>query len=304
MLISSGYPTLARLVAEQVRLAPDHEKFFIKRFEAETPESLVRHEELAGHIAKLIAHDEMAFLGDYGWLCAEQLEEELYFRRHKKYRLSTFDEAYRLVYSNREYMTRYMNGLLMTQLWWKNHFDVIDYYRRVFLATNKPGYSHLEIGPGHGLFIYFAAADRKAGGVTGWDISESSINSTRDALKTLGLAEMPALELQDLFKGPKGVFDSVVFSEVLEHMEDPRAALDVLRTVLAPGGRLFLNMPINSPAPDHLFNLDSPEDLVRFVEDAGFIIENQGLFPATNQTLDMARRKKMTISCAFVARRQ
>ncbi len=303
-MIDERYPVLARLVAEQVRLAPDQEKFFVKRFESESPESLARHEELAGHIAKLIADEEKTFLEDYVWLCAEQLEEELYFRRHKKYRLSTFEEAYKLVYANREYMTKYMNGLLMSQLWWKNHFDVIDYYRRAFLASNKPGYSHLEIGPGHGLFIYFAAADANAGKVTGWDISESSIDSTTSALKTLGLRNLPALELQDLFKGPKGAFDSVVFSEVLEHMEEPRAALDVIHSVLAPGGRLFLNMPINSPAPDHLFNLDTPEDLAAFVEDSGFHIEDQGLFPATNQTLDMARRKKMTISCAFIARRK
>ncbi|MFZ5617264.1 MAG: class I SAM-dependent methyltransferase [Pseudomonadota bacterium] len=303
-MIDAKCPTLMRLVASQVAAAPDQEKFFAKRFEESSPNEMMRQEELAGHIAKLIAHDERTFLDDYVWLCAEQLNEELYFRRHHKYRLSTFEEAYRLVYSNREYMTRYMNGLLMTQLWWKNHFDVIDYYRRAFLATNKPGYSHLEIGPGHGLFIYFAAADPKAGKVTGWDISESSIDSTRAALKTLGLSNLPALELQDLFKGPSGAFDSVVFSEVLEHMEEPRAALDVIHSVLAPGGRLFLNMPINSPAPDHLFNLDTPEDLVEFVEDAGFAIEDQGLFPATNQTLDMARKKKLTISCAFVARRK
>lgn len=303
-MIDARYPVLARLVREQVKLAPDQEKFFVKRFEAETAEGLARHEELAGHIAKLIAQEENAFLDDYVWLCAEQLNEELYFRRHKKYRLSTFEEAFRLIYSNREYMTRYMNGLLMTQLWWKNHYDVIDYYRRSFLATNAAGYSHLEIGPGHGLFIYFAAADRNAGAVTGWDISESSIQSTKGALRTLGLSKLPALELQDLFKGPKGAFDSVVFSEVLEHMEEPRAALDVIRSILAPNGRLFLNMPINSPAPDHLFNLDTPEDLVAFVEEAGFVIEDQGLFPATNQTLEMARKKKMTISCAFIARRR
>lgn len=303
-MIDARYPVLARLVARQLEFAPDQEKFFAKRFEGETPQSLARHEELASHIAKLIAGEEAAFLGDYVWLCAEQLTEELYFRRHKKYRLSTFEEAYRLVYANREYMTRYMNGLLMSQLWWKNHFDVIDYYRSAFLATNRPGYSHLEIGPGHGLFIYLAAADKNAGDVTGWDISESSIDSTKSALKTLGLSKLPKLELQDLFKGPKGAFDSVVFSEVLEHMEEPRAALDVIHSVLAPGGRLFLNMPINSPAPDHLFNLDSPEDLVAFVEGAGFTIEDQGLFPATNQTLDMARKKKMTISCAFIARRK
>lgn len=83
----------------------------------------------------------------------------------------------------------------------------------------------------------------------------------------------------DLFKGPTGLFDSMVFSEVLEHMEDPRGSLEALRGLLAPQGRLFVNMPINSPAPDHLFNADTPEDLEKFIVDAGFKVLDRGFFP-------------------------
>jgi len=60
-------------------------------------------------------------------------------------------------------------------------------------------------------------------------------------------------------------------------------------------------MPVNSPAPDHLFNLDSPETLLQFIEDAGFKVFDHAFFPASNQSLKMARKKKMTISCAFIA---
>ncbi len=107
----------------------------------------------------------------------------------------------------------------------------------------------------------------------------------------------------DLFKGPTGSFDSMVFSEVLEHMEDPRGSLEVLRGLLAPQGRLFVNMPINSPAPDHLFNADTPEDLEKFNVDAGFKVLDRGFFPATNQSLEAARKKKLTISCAYIVSR-
>jgi len=302
-MINEQFKALNRLVSQQVLAAPSQEKFFRKRFENLSGRKLAAMNKLASHIEGLIAENPLEFFADYAWLCEEQLKEELYFRRHNRYRLTTFDEAYREVYSNKEYMTRYMNGLLMTQLWWANHFDIIDYYRHSFIATNKAGYTHLEIGPGHGLFIYFAAADPKSGNVTGWDISESSIASTSAALKTLGLKNLPNLELQDLFESPKGAFDSVVFSEVLEHMEEPERALSVIRSVLAPDGRLFLNMPINSPAPDHLFNMATPEALEGFIKNAGFTIEDRAFFPATNQSLELARKKKMTISCGFIARR-
>ncbi|HPE32189.1 MAG TPA: class I SAM-dependent methyltransferase [Parvularculaceae bacterium] len=302
-MLDSKYESLSRLAARQIELAPEQEKFFRKRLGDLSERELQAMNELGGHIEKLIAGRADEFLQDYVWLCAEQLEEELYFRRNNSYRLKTFAEAYEQVYSNKEYMTRYMNGLLMTQLWWKNHFDVIDYYRNAFLATNPKGYRHLEIGPGHGLFIYFAAADSNAGSVNGWDISEASIASTREALQVLGLKTLPKLQLQNLFEEPQGEFDSIVFSEVLEHMETPREALEVIQGLLAPKGRLFLNMPINSPAPDHLFNVESPEALASFVEGAGLKIVDKSYFPATNQTLELALKKKLTISCAFIAER-
>lgn len=301
--VDTKYSSLNRFVDAQLKAAPHHEKFFNRRLGSSSPDELAGLDELAQHIAKLIGPRLDEFAADYAWLCQEQIAEELHFRREGRYRLDTFDEAYREVYSNAPYMSRYMNGLLMTQLWWSNHTQVFDFYRRGFLATNKPGYSHLEIGPGHGLFLYFAAADKAAGAVHGWDISEASIAATREALARLGVSRMPTLELVDLFKGPTGAFDSIVFSEVLEHMEKPGESLEVIRSVMADDGRLFLNMPINSPAPDHLFNAETPEELEAFVVKHGFKILDRGFFPATNQTLDKARRNKLTISCAFIAGR-
>lgn len=302
-LVDRRYPALRALIEAQMAAAPGHDKFFRRRFENANENELAALNEVAAHISKLIGDSLEEHVKDYVWLCSEQVAEELFFRRHGRYRLDTFDEALRLVYSNKEYMTRYMNGLLMTQLWWGNHASVMDFYRSSFLTGNPDGYSHLEIGPGHGLFLYFAAADPRVGPVVSWDISEASIAMTGKALRKLGLTSLPRLELQDLFKGPVGSFDSVVFSEVLEHMERPKETLKVLRSLLAPDGRLFLNMPINSPAPDHLFNAESPETLADFVESAGFRIVDRAFFPATNQTLESARRKKLTISCVFVAKR-
>lgn len=291
---------LARLLDLQIRETPQHERFLRRRLETVDSDGLKGLNELAEHVSKLIAGLEREHAHDYDWICNVMLEEELHFRRAGRYRLSSFEDAVQQVYSNKELMTHYMRGLLMSQVWWSNHTQSMDFYRTRFLGGNRDGYSHLEIGPGHGLFLYFAAADKRSGDVRGWDISEASIALTADALHKLGLNDLPKLELVDLFKGPTGSFDSMVFSEVLEHMEDPRAALDVLRTLLAPDGRLFINMPINSPAPDHLFNCDSPEDLEAFIAGSGFKVLDRAFFPATNQSLEAARKKKMTISCAFI----
>jgi hypothetical protein len=46
-----------------------------------------------------------------------------------------------------------------------------------------------------------------------------------------------------------------------------------------------------------------PENLEKFVEQAGYRILDRQFFPATNQTLDSVRRKQFTISCAFISER-
>lgn len=301
--ITESAPHLGRLLKLQTEVYPESGKFFERRFKSEDQAGYDNLETIATHVSKLISGREKQFAEDYSWLCQMQVDEELYFRRNGRYRLSTFAEALEQVYANKPFMTRYMNGLLMTQLWWANHSAVMRYYRDVFLAGNKDNYSHLEIGPGHGLFIYLAASDPRSGHIEGWDISEASADLTREALRTLGLKTLPTLRLQDMFDNPTGSFDSIVFSEVLEHMEKPGEALDVLRSLLSADGRLFINMPINSPAPDHLFNTNTPEELVDFIASRGLAIEDAAFFPGTNQTLEQSRAKKLTINCAVIARR-
>src|SRR5205085_1371454 len=96
-----------------------------------------------------------SLVADYRFICEKiVLPEELYFRRHGTYRLKTFEEAYRTVYSDRAFMTRYMNGLLVTDVIWINHCRCMMNYRQDFLPRLKPGASLLEIGPGHGLLLY------------------------------------------------------------------------------------------------------------------------------------------------------
>ena len=197
-------------------------------------------------------------------------------------------------------MSRYINGLLMTQLWWSNHSDVMRFYANEFIAGNSNDFRHLEVGAGHGLFLYFAANDPKCAHAEGWDVSASSIMASKAALERLDVAKMPVLLEQDLFDNPKGEFDSIVFSEVLEHLDRPTDAMAVLRSLLNKNGRLFINMPINSPAPDHIFNIETPELLSEYLEKAGFKIISSAYYPATNQTMEMSRAKNLTISCAYI----
>lgn len=301
--ILGAYPALQAVLARQIALTPRHETSLAKRIAGADAEHLAMANDVAGWITALAGARLDQHLLDYDWICNLVLEEELHFRRTGGYRLKTFAEAVAEVYSNDELMGHYMNGLLMTQLWWSNHTEAMRFYVSSFLKGFKRPYRHLEIGPGHGLLLFLAGKESLCRTLEAWDVSAESINQTRAAMKTLGGRKDVTLRVQDIFADPPAgaAFDSIVLSEVLEHLEQPAEALGQIHRLLAPHGRLFINMPINSPAPDHLFLLESPEAVVAFVADCGYRIERTCFAPQTNMTLDRARRTQSTITTLVIA---
>jgi len=301
----SRYPELSALMRLQYERTPAHRKYLEARLSSAPVETFPTLEELASQISALGGSRLAEICDNYDFICRIVREEEMFFRRHGRYRLESFADANRLVYADTQYMGKYMDGLLLTQIYWSNHTACYRFYNSVFLGQAPAGYDYLEIGPGHGLLLYQALKDKKSGSVTGWDVSAASIEHTRQALVMLGATgKQPSLILQDLYavndEGMK--FDCITFSEVLEHLEDPRGALLKLRSLLKPGGRLFVNVPINSPAPDHLYLLRTPEEATAAVRDAGFAIERAEFYPMTNHSMEQARKHKLTISACIIGR--
>lgn len=298
-------PALRALIEAQLRIWPEHTDFLSNSIEGRTSDELRVSEQAAKLITALATADASLeeMCSAYRFLCEEiVLKEELFFRRHKRYRLSTFAEAYAQYYSNRPLMRRYMQGLLLSDVFWLNHARALAYYVNTFLPGNKSRYDLLEIGPGHGLLIAFAAGDVQSGSLAGWDVSPESIEMTRHALAVFKIAKRVELVRQNLFEATaaKHTFDAIVISEVLEHLEDPVSALKNLRTLLDRGGRIWVNVPCNSPAPDHLYLLREPEEAVDLVRDAGFDIVDHRFYPMTGYSIDRARRNKVAVTCTII----
>ena len=296
---------LGTLVAHQAVATPRHVPFLARRFAAAGDEELQLCDEIAAQVVSLAAEDLPAYLEGYDFICDIQKREEIHFRRHNAYRLKTLQQATNEVYGDQPYMQKYMRGLLMTQVFWSNHTASIGFYLNEFLRANPDNYDLLEIGPGHGLLFSRAVSDPRARSVSGWDLSPTSVSESREAMRRLGGGRSFSLEVRNLldYEGAEESFDAVVFSEVLEHLEDPGSALRAIRAVMRPGARLYVNVPVNSPAPDHLFLLRSPEEALAFVKEHDFAIERAGYFPATNYNLDAARKHALTISVCLVARK-
>lgn len=100
-----------------------------------------------------------------------------------------------------------------------------------------------------------------------------------------------------------GLFDAVVLSEVLEHLENPLGAVEVLYHLTKPGGLVWINLPANSPAPDHLYLVTDLAQPVAVVKQAGFDIVDATAYPMSGTTMEAAMRRQLTFSCVIAGRK-
>lgn len=307
------YPKLAELIAAVLHAWPQHDRALTMSFTNRAPENLRHSERIATMIMKLSSAADgglPSFINDYRFLCEEiVLPEEIHFRREGTYRLKTFAEALDTVYNNKPFMTKYMNGLLLSDVLWVNHCRALQNYAEAFLPTLKAGADLLEIGPGHGLLLNLASDMDQIGSISAWDVSQTSLNLSAHALNILGAKRQVNFNARNIFDqsimAPEegNQFDGIVLSEVLEHLEQPRQALDVLFHLCRPGGSIWINVPANSPAPDHLFLIGSPEEVMNLVEESGFEVTSTSGYPMNDWALDRALRQQLTINCVVSARK-
>lgn len=104
----------------------------------------------------------------------------------------------------------------------------------------------LDIGCGAGTVDFYLA--NKGYNVTGIDISEKAISSCNETKKYLGLKKVFFQQSYFPKDKIKGKYDFVIFSEVIEHLDEDEKALKEINKLLNPGGILFLSTPsINAP---------------------------------------------------------
>jgi 2-polyprenyl-3-methyl-5-hydroxy-6-metoxy-1,4-benzoquinol methylase len=305
-------PATNRLCRAVLGVWPDHEKFLLKSLSGR-PEDLQATAEFIAQLLLDVAADSgvdiARYAEDYRYLCENIVfPEEVFFGREGRYRLSTFAQAAKEVYDNPGVMTRYMNGLFISDALWLNHAGAMNDFVNSYLPGIFRGGSHLEIGPGHGMLLHLAIASGKFENLSAWDVSATSIDHTRYILKLRNCSDRVNIQLGNIYdpvllNAHRGRFDTIVLSEVLEHLEKPREALEIIRELLAPGGSVWINVPANGPAPDHLFLLRSPQEASEFVSSAGLTVTRSAAYPLAGYSLERAIRNALPISCVVVGSR-
>ena len=201
------------------------------------------------------------------------IEEYMHFVRTGEYSSKSFAEVNERVYSNPETMQYHMHGLVLAQFLWPDQYRRFDFFSEN-LASYKPGIRrYLEIGSGHGL--YLVEAVRILGSGTEFeavDISPSSMELAQGIAK-----DVPCqFRLMDIFDLPEGkAYDFITMGEVLEHVEDPRALLRRIHTLLTPEGHAYITTPANAPTRDHIYLFHNAQEIHDMLNSSGFVIERE-----------------------------
>jgi 2-polyprenyl-3-methyl-5-hydroxy-6-metoxy-1,4-benzoquinol methylase len=128
------------------------------------------------------------------------------------------------------------------------------------LPRHWPGARVLDVGSGNGGFLQWAAA-------AGWDaVGVDPDPAAVVAARVRGL-KIHLGTLTDMQE--ESPFDVITANHVIEHVHDPRAFLEGVRTLLKPGGTLWLETPNLSSLGHEMFGpawlgLDPPRHLVLF----------------------------------------
>ena len=219
----------------------------------------------------------------YNKMCMDFLSAQIQFRKTGKYSIDDSAIALDEVYNDLEVMRYYMVGLLISYMFWPNHYELF----RFFLDRLPKGdvKNYLEVGVGHGLFTSTMLTTFNDVIGTVVDISETSIRTAGDVLQAFN-ADQSRLKFVhgDYLKTDLGAqtFDYIIMGEVLEHVNDAPNFMNRTKQLLAPKGEVYLSTCANCPALDHVYHFHSAQEIRDLITHAGFKIVSDLALPAEN----------------------
>lgn len=241
----------------------------------------------------------------YCGMVNEMLGSRLAFLREGSYPAKSQSKAFQEVYNNPATMRGYMLGSALSQFLWKAHYAMFSLYREV-VAGLPPKSRMLEVGSGHGLFLYQSLKLAGEGSkVDVVDISDTSLAMTQGVI----MAALPqALERVSFKKAdftvfqPEENYDFITMGEVLEHVEDALGMLKSIRRLLKPTGRSYISTCANCPAIDHVYEFHRTSEIRDLMAAAGLEIVREVEVASEDKPPEVLEKLKIDISYAAIVK--
>jgi SAM-dependent methyltransferase len=204
------------------------------------------------------------------------------------------EQLYSRGYFEGEQATGYPTYLADAPLIEKNFEERLDQ----IAALSPPGRRLLEIGAAYGLFLKVARE-------RGWEARgvDISADCAEQAMRVSG-AEVIAGDISSMKL--EGTFDVVVMFDVFEHLRDPRACLQRVREILAPGGLVVIETCDHTALWARLLGkywpfLDPPQHLFYFSESGLKDLLARTGFAPVSRTRWLGRRVSIGNACFKLA---
>ncbi len=135
----------------------------------------------------------------------------------------------------------------------------------------SPSFRLCDAGCGAGILLGDVLEAYPQSYAFGVDVSAVMLQHAQRVLSRWSLKRQMTLVNADVRGLPfsPGQFEAVMALEVLEHLPEPGIGLSELVRVLRPEGWLLTSVPVQSPAPGHLYLFRSPQDVIEFHLAAG-----------------------------------
>ena len=291
------------LISEQNPLQKKRIHAFLKNQSEEYWNFAEELSDILNHSFLVSDEDRIQAAKSYNKMCMDFLAEQIRFRKTGVYRINDANVAQKTVYSDLVVMRYYMVGLLLSYLFWANHYELFR-----FFLKNLPKHeikSYLEVGVGHGLFTSTMLSQYPSTKATIVDISETSIRTAKEILETFQVDHSPINFIHgDYLKTSvdESGFDFIIMGEVLEHVNDATSFMRKTKSLLNHNGTIYLSTAANSPALDHVYHFHSADEIRELIHDTGFKIISDLALPAEDVPSERWEEELVTINyCALLA---
>jgi len=221
---------------------------------------------------------------------SEFLVKQRNFLKRGHYASNSFEAIRRDLYEDDEKMRNfYLIALMFSFLFSSNYVGFFAFFQRRMIPSVREARSVCDVGCGHGVYLaQMLTAEPGAKGV-GVDISSASLETTRRLLTFHGVFaaryRLSQGDVQERLPVDDASQDALTCFEVIEHLEQPGAAIAELRRALRPGGALCMSTAIRMESVDHIHLFHSPDEVRRLVLANGFTIVEDEIIPLSTEDI-------------------
>lgn len=226
------------------------------------------------------------------------LKEYDAFKRTSNYSAGAgdFDAIRSSVYDNTDYMQSYLTALLFSYAFFPHHYREYLFYRSIVEQLPWDA-TCIEMGSGHGLFALLLLKDTQRT-CECIDISPTAVEMTRFMLEQhLGDKRRFVCTQADAttHRPQKASYDFAICCGFLEHIERPTPFLRGMLEFIAPAGKIFVMLPINTPLPDHIIHLRDVAAADTLLRSGGLRVTAREIVPTESVTLEEAAERLIPI---------